>query len=555
MNKLIACIIFLVPVISCGQTFNFAKRVGGTQFENAMGIAVDSSSNIIVSGYFSGTADFDPSAATHNLTSSGGNDIFLARYDSAGNYLWAIAIGGAGEELTYADPAVDEYGNIYICGVFDTGADFNPNGQTYLLSNRGSQDGFIAKYDSTGTLIWARGMGGSSNDIIYRIDYKNYLILFTGAFADSAYLDNGLTQSGLYGNGHTDVALGKFTPIGNLLWVSQIGGYGNEYAYNITADVNGFTYVTGTFNDTLVINNSDTLYGVGTTAFVASYSSMGSYSWAFAIKGCIPFGISMDYNNNILTCGMFSGYTDFDPGIDTSALLSQGTYDAYFAKYTSSGNFIFAKRVGGSGMDVGYAFRELKDNTLLFTGYFSNTADFDPDVTIASLNSSGLADLFVAHYDSSGNYMNAFRCGSSGFDFTRNFIVDRENAIYIAGGFEQSVDFNPASGINFLNSAGSRDGYFAKYSFSPTGYLIPFLSEDNIQVYPNPFADYVTVHFSKQVSYQIKLTDITGQVLFRKKCNSDRLKIDTSQLTDGIYSLNIQIGNSTEINKKLVRIK
>lgn len=555
MNKLIACIFFLVPVISCGQTFSFAKRVGGTQFENAMGIAVDSSSNIIVSGYFSGTADFDPSAATHNLTSSGGNDIFLARYDSAGNYLWAIAIGGAGEELTYADPAVDEYGNIYICGVFDAGADFNPNGSTYLLNNRGGQDGFIAKYDSTGTLIWARDMGGSGNDIIYRIDYKNYLILFTGAFADSAFLDNGLVQTALYGNGHADVVLGKFTPIGNLLWVSQIGGKGDEYAYNVTADVNGFTYVTGTFNDTLIIDNMDTLYADGTTAFIASFSNMGSYLWAFTIKGCIPFGISMDHNNDILTCGMFSGYTDFDPGIDTVALFSQGFYDAYFAKYSNTGNCIFAKRVGGSGMDVGYAFRELKDNTLLFTGYFSNTADFDPDITIASLNSSGLADLFVAHYDDSGNYINAFRCGSSGFDFTRNFVVDRANAFYIAGGFEQSVDFNPASGINFLNSAGSRDGYFAKYSFSPTGYLTPVLSVESIQVYPNPFTEYISVNFSKQISYNITITDIAGQEIIRETGNDSGLQINTSQLAKGIYGITIKTGNFTGVNKKLLRIK
>ncbi|MEZ5068474.1 MAG: hypothetical protein R2847_08255 [Bacteroidia bacterium] len=72
--------------------------MGGTQFENAMGIAVDSSSNIIVSGIFR-VLPILILRQQHNLTSSGGNDIFLARYDSAGNYLWAIAIG-AGEELT-----------------------------------------------------------------------------------------------------------------------------------------------------------------------------------------------------------------------------------------------------------------------------------------------------------------------------------------------------------------------------------------------------------------------------------------------------------------------
>ncbi|HNC34507.1 MAG TPA: hypothetical protein PLZ26_10360, partial [Bacteroidia bacterium] len=187
----ILCFLFASDIKA--QQYKFAKRVGGTQFENAMGIALDSMGNIIVSGYFSGTADFDPGTTNYTLTSNGGNDIFLAKYDSAGNFVWAIHVGGAGEEFNYTDPAVDEYGNIYLCGVFNSNTDFNPKGNAVIATNRGQQDGFVAKYDSTGLLQWVRGVGGALNDDVYRIDYKNYLVLFAGSFADSSYVDDGLT--------------------------------------------------------------------------------------------------------------------------------------------------------------------------------------------------------------------------------------------------------------------------------------------------------------------------------------------------------------------------
>ncbi len=553
-NSIIFCLL-IVSQFSFGQVFNFAKRVGGTQFENAMGIAIDSSSNIIVCGYFSGTADFDPSASVQNLTSHGGNDIFLAKYDSVGNYKWAITIGGQGEEFTYSDPAVDEYGNIYLCGIFDNGADFNTGGVPYILNSHGGADGFIAKYDSTGMFLWVRALGGNGSDIVYKIDYKNYLIVFSGAFADSAYLDNGLTQTGLYGNGQTDVAVGKFIPDGNLLWVYSFGGKGAEYAQNITADVNGTTYVIGTFNDTLILNSSDTLFADGTTAFMISFSGAGNYNWSFALKGCIPFGISMDSNNNILTSGMFTGNVDFDPGTATVVLLSQGAYDAYFAKYSGSGAFIYAKRVGGSGMDVGYAIHEMKDGTVLLTGYFSNTADFDPATTVASLTSSGLADVFVAHYDSYGNYLNAFRCGGAGFDFVRNAVVDRANSIYIAGGFEQTVDFNPAAGVNYLTSAGLRDGYFAKYSYSTTGYAEADFLKDAIQVFPNPFVEYIDIRLPKVTAYNLVLTDITGKVILQSKGVDQFVRIDASHLSNGVYGISVASEYTLPVYKKLIKAK
>lgn len=548
----ILCFLFASDIKA--QQYKFAKRVGGTQFENAMGIALDSMGNIIVSGYFSGTADFDPGTTNYTLTSNGGNDIFLAKYDSAGNFVWAIHVGGAGEEFNYTDPAVDEYGNIYLCGVFNSNTDFNPKGNAVIATNRGQQDGFVAKYDSTGLLQWVRGVGGALNDDVYRIDYKNYLVLFAGSFADSSYVDDGLTITPLYGSGSADVVFGKFNPNGNLFWLNTLKGNGEDHSYNITAGINGKTYLTGTFEDTLIFDsggvNPDTLFADGLTAFTASFSNLGNYYWSFPIENAYPFGLKVDHNGDILTCGQFSNFADFDPDADTMTLIAQGSFDGYFAKYTNGGNYVFAKRIGGNGSDICYTIAELSNSSILVSGYFFNTADFDPDVTVASLNSNGFADMYLAHYDSLGNYLSAFGCGSPAFEFCRNMTCNSIDEVFLCGGFEQVVDFNPAPAINTLVSAGSRDGYFVKYAFPTTS--VHNMSSADLLIYPNPFVNQINISDNFKQT-QLILTDVLGNIIY-KAIISAQTKINTELLSPGIYFLTIASGENVS-TRKLLKVK
>lgn len=548
----ILCFLFASDIKA--QQYKFAKRVGGTQFENAMGIALDSMGNIIVSGYFSGTADFDPGTTNYTLTSNGGNDIFLAKYDSAGNFVWAIHVGGAGEEFNYTDPAVDEYGNIYLCGVFNSNTDFNPKGNAVIATNRGQQDGFVAKYDSTGLLQWVRGVGGALNDDVYHIDYKNYLVLFAGSFADSSYVDDGLTITPLYGSGSADVVFGKFNPNGNLFWLNTLKGNGEDHSYNITAGINGKTYLTGTFEDTLIFDsggvNPDTLFADGLTAFTASFSNFGNYYWSFPIENAYPFGLKVDHNGDILTCGQFSNFADFDPDADTMTLIAQGSFDGYFAKYTNGGNYVFAKRIGGNGSDICYTIAELSNSSILVSGYFFNTADFDPDVTVASLNSNGFADIYLAHYDSLGNYLSAFGCGSPAFEFCRNMTCNGIDEVFLCGGFEQVVDFNPAPAINTLVSAGSRDGYFVKYAFPTTS--VHNMSSADLLIYPNPFVNQINISDNFKQT-QLILTDVLGNIIY-KAIISAQTKINTELLSPGIYFLTIASGENVS-TRKLLKVK
>ncbi len=561
-KKFFLFFICFVYQFSFAQQFQFAKSIGGTGFENAMGIAVDNNKNIIVCGYFAGTADFNPSAtASDSLTSAGFNDVFLAKYDSIGNYLWAIKIGGPGDEFTYADPVIDNAGSIYVCGQFNTGCDFNPDSTVQLvLINNGSFDGFIAKFTDAGNLVWAQAAGGVADDQIYRLDINNAGdVLFAGSFDSIADINPAGGILNFQSKGASDFFFGRLASNGNLKNVFALGGTGDDYLNNITHDANDNIIITGSFTDSSDFNPDtvtvNMVTGNSSSSFIAKYDSSGNYLWAFPILNSIPFGLRCSNNNEILTCGEFLGTADFNPSASTNQLTSlSNSFDVYFAKYDAGGNYVFAKRVGGTGTDNAYAIRQMHDSTILLSGYFYSTADFNPGAASNNLTAAGFGDLFVAHYDNTGNYINAFRCGAAGFDFARNFACEDDGSFFIAGGYEQTVDFNPAPAINNLVSINSsRDGFFAKYGASFTPIYSLSEGKTEIKIYPNPFTNNLTVEMlnTNNKNGVANLYDVVGKKLFSKPLKSGTNIIHLHELNQGVYFLNVNNSSSVRIIKLL----
>jgi len=467
-------------------TYLWAFRVGGTSADDGFGIALDGSGNVHVAGAFTGAnVDFDPGAGMANRTSAGTRDIFIAKYDAAGNYLWAISAGGTLNDAANG-LALDGSGNVYATGAFrGANVDFDPGAGTATLTSAGGDDIFLAKYDASGNYLWANRVGGTGADTGYGItvDGSGNAHLtgsFSGANVD---FDPGAGVANLSSAGSLDLFIAKYDASGNYTWAIQTGGAGNEAGFNLVLDASGYVHATGAFNFNVDFDPGASVANLSAgyaflDAFVLRLSSAGVYDWAFQIgrHGTQPVttscnAIARDASGNVCATGFFAGTgVDFDPGAGTANLNSTGSWgtaDIFVAKYNAPGNYLWAFRVGGADDDRGNGLAVDGSGNVLVTGYFRGTADFDPGPGTANLSSTGGDDIFIAKYDAAGNYLWAFKIGGTGGDVGASVAVDGSGNVYVTGALgSANADFDPGAGTALLSSAGGRDIFIAKYDAS-----------------------------------------------------------------------------------------
>ena len=387
------------------QQFGGALAMGGTGSDQPRNMAVDTNGNIYTVGRFRNTADFDPGPAVFNLTSAGGNDIFISKLDSSGNFIWARAMAGPGFDQIW-DVAPDEDGNVYVAGSFTNTVDFDPGPGVFNLTVTGNQDVFVAKLDSAGDLIWAGVLGGSGAEqprgMALDADGNVYTVgRLQSAVAD---FDPGSGVFNLISAGGNDIFISKLDSDGDFLWAVVLGDTGQDQAS----------------------------------------------------------GIAVDGNGDIYTTGSFSGIVDFDPGPGASVLTSTGANDVFVSKLDSAGNFLGAVRMGGSGADIGFDIEVDAGGNVITVGGFRDTADFDPGPGIFNLISAGNQDIFISRLDSDGSFLGAVSIGGPGGDNARRATLDTDANIYVAGQFSGTVDFDPGLATASLTSAGGTDAFVLK---------------------------------------------------------------------------------------------
>ncbi|MVM41629.1 hypothetical protein GO730_34770 [Spirosoma sp. HMF3257] len=340
----------------------------------------------------------------------------------------------------------------------------------------------MAKYDASGSLIWARRAGGSSNDDSYGIAVDNGGVYITGTFwgtpnfnTPSSPASNTLTSAGTI-----DIFVAKYDASGSLVWARRAGGIGGDYGIGIAVN-NSEVYVTGAFMGTANFNTpsspaSNTLTSAGAEdIFVAKYDASGNLIWARRAGANSVnnsgSGIAVD-NSGVYITGYFNGTADFNtPSSPASnTLASAGATDIFVAKYDASGSLVWARRAGGSSNnDFGNGIA-VDNGEVYVTGSISGIANFNTPSSPASntLTVAGSFDIFVAKYDASGNLVWARRAGGSNIDSGSGIAVNN-SGVYVTGAFQGTTDFNtpssPAS--NTLTSAG------AMTSSSANGSLLP----------------------------------------------------------------------------------
>ncbi len=461
-----ATIVFsLITVLSsfslCGQEFQWAKQMGGINSASSYSIAVDDSGNVVSTGWFAGTADFDPGISAFSLSSFSNFDFYISKLDSAGNFVWAKSFAGAGNEKGCA-VAVDLMGDIYVTGHYSGTVDFDPGIGMFNLTSAGFDDIFILKLNAAGNFVWAAGFGATQQDkgLSITID-RTGDVLTSGYFRGTVDFDPGPSTSLLTTGAGDDIFVLKLSAFGNFVWAKNMGGnptdYGNDIAIDQASNVVTVGFFSGTADFDPGLGVFNLISSGGTDVFISKLDASGNFVWAKQLGGSLQDdgrSIAVDALGNIYCSGLFYGTTDFDPGPGTYNLTSAGAADIFVSKIDSSGNFVWAKRMGSTSDDVSYAIATDTSENIYTTGIFQGTVDFDPGVASYDITEFGASDAFISKLDSEGNFVCAMQLGGTSWEQGLSIAVDSSNNIYTTGAFDLTTDFDPTIAVYNLTSAG-----------------------------------------------------------------------------------------------------
>lgn len=371
----------------------WAKRCGGPtdggpNVDWGYSVALDSASNVYITGYFNGSATFGATT----LTGTGMSDIFIAKLDANGNWLWATKAGGTRYDYSNAI-AVDANGNVFVTGCFSYAAAFNSVDSAIPPINLncfGNMDIFVAKLSTAGNFEWAKAYGGTEHDYGYNIlSDGNGSIFMTGIYRGTANFDTHQLSS----NGDYDVFVAKLSSAGECAWVKSAGGAVADWGYGLSVDSNHNVFVAGAFTGTITFGATVMNSTGNEDFFLAKMNNNGDWLWAVKAGSTntdIATAICNDSAGNCYITGYFTGTISFD---NENLSTVDNDYDIAVAAISPSGEWLWAKRGGGLSSEFSSSIGVDASANIYITGNFFDTAEFDAGHTIISY---GASDTFVA---------------------------------------------------------------------------------------------------------------------------------------------------------------
>ncbi|MBI4946189.1 MAG: T9SS type A sorting domain-containing protein [Bacteroidetes bacterium] len=467
MKKLYAAALFVICIyVANAQVPNWiwAKGVIGRSNGYSNHLCTDLNGNVYFTGFFvASTITFDSITLTN--AGSYSSDFFIVKYNPSGNVVWAKRAGGTKIDVSNGI-STDVNGNVYVTGFFSSS---NITFGSTTLTNAGgsgTEDIFVVKYDSLGNVLWAKGVGGTMDDVANSICTDNSgNVYVTGSFVSSS-ISFGST---VFPNGtnSTKVFIVKYDASGNAVWAKRDYGTCNDSGNSICTDVSGNVFITGYYSGASMRIGTDTLLNFGgADIFVVKYDSLGNVIWAKSGNGDnwdTGLGISTDNGGNAYVTGSFISSQLF---LGNTTLTGVHTYpyteDFFVTKYDASGNVVWAKNAGGSGSDYGTSISvDTNNNTIYIIGTFNSSAITFGSYVIPNTGPSNATVTFVVKYDSSGNVVWATNPSGNFYDQGYSICVDPNSKVLLSGGFDINTHAFGSTTLNPVD-AGGGDIFIAK---------------------------------------------------------------------------------------------
>ena len=387
------------------------RSFGSALSDEGSSLAIDQWGNVIITGSFQDSVNFNPGPRGAMQVSNGLKDIFILALNGEGNFLWVKGLGGPGMDMGYSI-ATGKSGVLLVTGSFEETVDFDPGPEMFSLTSKGAEDAFIVRLDLEGNFLDAGMMGGIEQfdcGASIALDSEGNAFV-TGRFRDVSDLDPGPGTLGVTAKGVYDVFILKLDPQGHFLWVKCIGGPGWDEGHSIAVDADGNPVIAGTFQHIIDFDPGPGSYylngGLDARFFLLKLDADGNFRFAFSLEEaqvesyCIPLSVALDPAGNIYTTGFFADTIDFDPGPDAYVMIADFDPDLFVLKVSPNGDFRWAERIGGNYYqeDQGRSIAIDPSGNIYLTGYFEGMEDFDPGEAMCYMTAEGQEDIFITKW-------------------------------------------------------------------------------------------------------------------------------------------------------------
>ena len=559
MKKLLLCFVLFMSMKNTNaqqMNWGWAYSFGGAYGESGNGITKDSQGNIYMAGTFQSGSINIGNLVLQN-TANGLDDVMLIKFSPTGQPIWVRNAGSVNSLERCNAVAVDSADNVIITGYFASfGMSFD---SSVSISNSAgtTEEIFVAKYNSNGTLLWATSLAGDGQEIAKSVCSDGQGNTYLGGWYST--LTPSLGGLALPNAPGTGGFVFKLNPAGTPVWVKTQQSSAIEEIYSVTCDPFGNVIATGLFQsnsmtvDGVTITNSNT--NNTSDAFVVKYDSTGNMHWIRSFEGSgyeIPYDVSVDQDGDIYTSGVY-----FSPTFSANSLSvsNAGQGDTYIMKLDSAGNAQWLRSANGILNDQAISGTVNANNEYCVAGWFNSPSISSNGLTISRTQVTNTTDLLVLRYNQSGSIIGGSIAHGTGLSAIIADVIDAPNSQYHVTGYFTGQNVYVGS-TTFTNTTvgGSRDFFIAEVTNTFTG-IEEETEMGTIVVYPNPASSEVTLQFPKVVSNaEIRITDLSGKILQTTNGYAGtNIQISLAGLAAGHYLLSVTEEGNASIHLPLIK--
>jgi hypothetical protein len=499
--------------------------------------------------------------ANNNYYTAGAADaanglyVYLQKYDNTGTITWSKSINGTNFgccDQMYNYGFALKNNAAYLGGLFPLTVDFDPSANSLTYTAIGN-DGYVAKFDDSGNLTWAKQFGGSGDQAVHGIAVDNSNNVYVaGSFQGTIDLDPGAnTVSATAGGGgsNSDLFIVKLASDGSYLSSITIPDAPVNYLFLTSQNkllVSGRFFGTVDFDPGA--NTTSKTVSALFDAYLLELNTSLEFSNVIQLDGTDGeegLTITEDANGNIFWSGELSGTSDLDLSANTSNKTTAGAEDIFICKFNASLAWQWSKSIGGTGSDRIRGLTTKSDGSILAGGILLNTVDLDPGANTANTDCFQ-GSAYILQLNASGDYMTSYVFGNStSYSYLYDLDLDGNGNLWGTGtSLYGTVNFDQDGGTNNLTGFGG-DRFTVKWEFSTNNIMDKQAAK--LQLHPNPVKNILTIESNETEKYSIYNNN--GN-LIQAETSAINGQIELSNLAPGMYFITNSAGNSAKFIKE-----